>query len=113
MEVARMVWPGRKGPRSRHLGRLSEICNGGCDGVSYASALRGIIKSRRRRPVTIEEMTQAAAEGAATGTRPDSPRRTSTDMRALSLSRMAPARWCALHFSARMAQQVHLRAGKT
>jgi AbrB family looped-hinge helix DNA binding protein len=33
-----------------------------------ASALRGIIKSRRRRPVTIEAMTQAAAEGAATGT---------------------------------------------
>jgi len=33
-----------------------------------ASALRGIIKSRRRRPVTIEAMMQAAAEGAATGT---------------------------------------------
>jgi len=33
-----------------------------------ASALRGIIKSRRRRPVTIEEMTRAAAEGAASGT---------------------------------------------
>ena len=30
-----------------------------------AKALRGIIKSRRRRPVTIEEMTAAAAEGAA------------------------------------------------
>ena len=30
-----------------------------------ASALRGIVKSRRRRPVTIEEMTKAAAEGAA------------------------------------------------
>src|SRR5258708_10632492 len=33
-----------------------------------ASALRRIIKSRRRRPVTIEEMTRAAAEGAASGT---------------------------------------------
>ena len=33
-----------------------------------ASALRGIIKSRRRRPVTIEEMTRAAAEGAASAT---------------------------------------------
>lgn len=33
------------------------------------SALRGIVKSRRRRPVTINEMTEAAAEGAAaTGT---------------------------------------------
>ncbi len=30
-----------------------------------AKALRGIIKSRRRRPVTIEEMTEAATEGAA------------------------------------------------
>lgn len=31
-----------------------------------AAALRGIVKSRRRRPVTIEEMTKAAAaEGAA------------------------------------------------
>jgi len=29
-----------------------------------AAALRGIIKSRRRRPVTIDEMTEAAAEGA-------------------------------------------------
>ena len=29
-----------------------------------ASALRGIVKSRRRRPVTIEEMTKAATEGA-------------------------------------------------
>jgi antitoxin PrlF len=28
-----------------------------------ASALRGIIKSPRRRPVTIAEMTDAAAEG--------------------------------------------------
>jgi AbrB family looped-hinge helix DNA binding protein len=27
-----------------------------------AAALRGILKSRRRRPVTIEEMTEAAAE---------------------------------------------------
>ncbi len=33
-----------------------------------ASALRGIIKSRRRQPVTIEEMTRAAAEGAASDT---------------------------------------------
>src|SRR6266481_9290293 len=33
-----------------------------------ASALRGIIKSRRRRSVTMEEMTQAGAEGAASGT---------------------------------------------
>ncbi len=30
-----------------------------------AAALRGIIKSRRRQPVTIGEMTEAAAEGAA------------------------------------------------
>ena len=29
-----------------------------------ASSLRGIIKSRRRRPVTIAEMTEAVAEGA-------------------------------------------------
>jgi antitoxin PrlF len=29
-----------------------------------AAALRGIVKSRRRRPVRIEEMTNAAAEGA-------------------------------------------------
>ena len=29
-----------------------------------ASALRGIVKSRRRRPVTIEEMDEAAAAGA-------------------------------------------------
>jgi antitoxin PrlF len=28
------------------------------------SALRGIVKSRRRRPVTIEEMAEAAAAGA-------------------------------------------------
>jgi antitoxin PrlF len=30
-----------------------------------AAALRGVVKSRRRRPVTIEEITNAAAEGAA------------------------------------------------
>ena len=30
-----------------------------------AVALRGIIKSRRKRPVRIEEMTNTAAEGAA------------------------------------------------
>src|SRR5213082_940855 len=30
-----------------------------------ASSLRGIIKSRRRRPVTIAEMTDVAREGAA------------------------------------------------
>ena len=30
-----------------------------------ASALRGIVKSRRRRTVTIEEMTDVAREGAA------------------------------------------------
>src|SRR5438445_5329695 len=30
-----------------------------------ASSLRGIIKSRRRRPVTIEEMNEAAADRAA------------------------------------------------
>jgi antitoxin PrlF len=29
-----------------------------------AAALRGMIKSRRRRPVTIDEMTKAAAGGA-------------------------------------------------
>ena len=29
-----------------------------------ASALRGIVKSRRRRAVTIDEMAEAAAEGA-------------------------------------------------
>jgi antitoxin PrlF len=34
-----------------------------------ASALRGIIKSRRQRPVTTAEMTAAAAEGAAGVTR--------------------------------------------
>ena len=32
-----------------------------------AAALRGIVKSRRGRPVTLEEMTKAAAEGAAAG----------------------------------------------
>jgi antitoxin PrlF len=30
-----------------------------------AAALRGIIKSRRRRPVTLGEMTEATAKGAA------------------------------------------------
>jgi AbrB family looped-hinge helix DNA binding protein len=30
-----------------------------------ATALRGIVKSRRQRPVTIEEMTDVAREGAA------------------------------------------------
>ena len=30
-----------------------------------AATLRGIVKSRRNRPVTIAEMTEAAAEGAA------------------------------------------------
>lgn len=39
-----------------------------------ASALRGIIKSRRGRPVAIVEMTEAAAEGAA-GAAPRAPRR--------------------------------------
>jgi antitoxin PrlF len=39
-----------------------------------ASALRGIIKSRRRRPVTIAEMKEAAAEGSA-GARPRARRR--------------------------------------
>lgn len=29
-----------------------------------ATALRGMLKSRRQRPVTINEMTEAAAEGA-------------------------------------------------
>jgi len=33
------------------------------------SALRGMIKSRRQRPVTTAEMTAAAAEGAAGATR--------------------------------------------
>jgi antitoxin PrlF len=33
-----------------------------------AAALRGIVKPRRRRPVTIEEMTKAAAEAADGGT---------------------------------------------
>ncbi len=32
-----------------------------------ASALRGFVKSRRRRPVTIAEMTDAAAHSAAAG----------------------------------------------
>jgi AbrB family looped-hinge helix DNA binding protein len=39
-----------------------------------ASALRGIIKSRRRRPVSIEEMTEAVAESA-TGAAPRATRR--------------------------------------
>lgn len=30
-----------------------------------AQALRGMLRSRRRRPVTIDEMTKAVAEGAA------------------------------------------------
>jgi AbrB family looped-hinge helix DNA binding protein len=32
-----------------------------------AAALRGIVESRRRRPVTIDEMTKASAEGASGG----------------------------------------------
>ena len=39
-----------------------------------AAALRGIVKSRRGRPVTIAEMTEAAAEGAA-GVSPRTARR--------------------------------------
>ncbi len=39
-----------------------------------AAALRGIIKSRRQRPVTISEMARASAEGAA-GTTPRDGRR--------------------------------------
>jgi antitoxin PrlF len=34
-----------------------------------AAALRGIMESRRRRPVTVDEMTKAAAEGASSGMR--------------------------------------------
>jgi antitoxin PrlF len=34
-----------------------------------ATTLRGMLKSRRRRPVTIEQMKRAAAEGAASGNR--------------------------------------------
>jgi AbrB family looped-hinge helix DNA binding protein len=34
---------------------------------SPAQALRGMVRSRRRRPVTIDQMTRAAAEGAAGG----------------------------------------------
>ena len=34
-----------------------------------ASDLRGIVKSRRRRPVTIKEMSDAAREGAASAAR--------------------------------------------
>src|SRR6266851_68793 len=36
-----------------------------------------------------------------------------TDMQAWSLSRTAPAKWCALHCSARTARRVRSRAGKT
>ena len=32
-----------------------------------AAALRGIVKSQRRRPVSVDEMTKAAAEGASGG----------------------------------------------
>jgi antitoxin PrlF len=32
-----------------------------------ASVLRGMVKSRRRRPVTVEEMSESAAQGAAGG----------------------------------------------
>ncbi len=32
-----------------------------------AKTLRGIVRSRRRRPVTIDEMTKATAEGASGG----------------------------------------------
>ncbi len=39
-----------------------------------AAAIRGISKSRRRRPVSILEMTEAVAE-AATGAAPRAPRR--------------------------------------
>jgi antitoxin PrlF len=35
-----------------------------------ASSLGGILKSRRRRPVTIAEMTEAAAECAASAAKP-------------------------------------------
>jgi antitoxin PrlF len=34
-----------------------------------AAALRGIIKSKRRRPVTLREMARASAEGAASAAR--------------------------------------------
>jgi len=34
-----------------------------------AAALRGMLKSRTRRPVTIEKMNRAAAEGAVRGNR--------------------------------------------
>ena len=39
-----------------------------------ASALRGIIKSRRRRPVTTSEMTEAVAKGGVGGARRATPR---------------------------------------
>ena len=35
-----------------------------------APILRGLLKSRRRRPVTIEQMNKAAAEGAAASSQP-------------------------------------------
>ena len=34
-----------------------------------ARSLRGMVRSRRRRPVTIDQMTRAAAEGASSDTR--------------------------------------------
>ncbi|HVM94493.1 MAG TPA: AbrB/MazE/SpoVT family DNA-binding domain-containing protein [Terriglobales bacterium] len=37
-------------------------------------ALRGMLKSRRRRPVTIEQMSRATAEGAVSGNRRRRPR---------------------------------------
>ena len=39
-----------------------------------AVALRGMLKSRRRRPVTIEQMSRAAVEGAVSGNRRRRPR---------------------------------------
>lgn len=39
-----------------------------------ASSLRGIIKSRRRRPVTLAEITEAVVEGAAGVARPSTRR---------------------------------------
>ena len=40
-----------------------------------ASALRGIVKSRRRRPATIAEMTDAVAQSAAAGVKRRAKRR--------------------------------------
>ena len=40
-----------------------------------ASALRGVVKSRRRRPATIAEMTGAAAHNAVAGTKRRTKRR--------------------------------------